>query len=1104
MKRACPGLIALLLVPAVYAAEPTALFLLDAQPNVRQYAMGGVLSSLSFTDAASQPWELGYAVSPAIHLSHWPGAVKESQYNFVSAVVPGRGLGGFSVSYLNYGTGSETVEELDGTTRSIQLESNKLLSLGWGRAIGEKFYAGGALKYLSSTLADTYSANAALGDLGLVYRSLDDKYTFGAAVVNFGGKLKYYETQEPVPTQIKLGHTRKLRPAPGQKVVLGLGYATSAAEKNYSAGAEWFPNIPFVSVRAGVNKNEEGATFAGGLGLNWGNFALDFGYDLSSQKVEEEQSPLRFALNWTFGPSGQYAAAEKYLARGMKKKAMALWGDVRPSEPRYAQAREAIRQYANPPELYAEARLVDANGDGTLSPGETGEIVVTVGNRGRGYAASPKCVVSLPGAIPARFEKLLFTAAPKKSVPPPAEIAQAAPSQYKSLDDLAPQDPGASPDASMKLLEGNLPELPEAEVPPAGTDQAAAAAAPAPTGGFKVLPDAEGSVAPGLRVGAYNGQLSGLEPGQTAVVKVPVTASAESERSSLEFTIQVEDARGFTAESVLFAVTLKGFTPPQLALARYTFKEDGTGNSEGNGNGIIERGERVELTGYVVNAGLTEARRATWAVEGGQGIKISLPSERDLGVLRPGQFRKVVFNFGLPADYSGGNQLPVVLNISEERLRFGRQQQLKLALGSFYRDPIEPVFPDLETSAALAAVPALPGPVSDAQAQTVIRQIADTPPELEFEKQVLKDGDLNGNGVYEPGETVKIKVVIRNTGGQAAKNVRVAIFGDETAAALLGGHSAGDIPPGGSRAVLLQAQVPNSVPRKESSFSIKVTEARGFSASTVAETRLAFQPKETKIIKQLAGLLPVPRDNSGKRPNAAAVVVGIGGYKNFSALNYAAADARLAAQYLGGVMGVPEENIKLAVDGDATKTTIVDKWADWLASKPGLDTIIFYFAGHGLPDPANPKEGDTFLVPADGDPEARGTLINLRDLIARLEGSTAKNVLVLLDACYSGLKGSRGLMAGPLFRQQKAVVLSGANNGQASFEFEKAGHGYFTYYMLLGLKGQADAAPYGNSDGAVTDSELCAYVKASMFEATSGRQTPVCSNEGKLEMGRYR
>jgi len=149
-------------------------------------------------------------------------------------------------------------------------------------------------------------------------------------------------------------------------------------------------------------------------------------------------------------------------------------------------------------------------------------------------------------------------------------------------------------------------------------------------------------------------------------------------------------------------------------------------------------------------------------------------------------------------------------------------------------------------------------------------------------------------------------------------------------------------------------------------------------------------------------------------------------------------------------------------------------------------------AGHGLPDPANPKEGDTFLVPADGDPEARGTLINLRDLIARLEGSTAKNVLVLLDACYSGLKGSRGLMAGPLFRQQKAVVLSGANNGQASFEFEKAGHGYFTYYMLLGLKGQADAAPYGNSDGAVTDSELCAYVKASMSEATSGRQTPVC------------
>lgn len=58
--------------------------------------------------------------------------------------------------------------------------------------------------------------------------------------------------------------------------------------------------------------------------------------------------------------------------------------------------------------------------------------------------------------------------------------------------------------------------------------------------------------------------------------------------------------------------------------------------------------------------------------------------------------------------------------------------------------------------------------------------------------------------------------------------------------------------------------------------------------------------------------------------------------------------------------------------------------------------------------------------------------------------------------------------------------------------------------MLLGLKGEADAKQYGDEDGAVSGGELCGYVQARLAEATEGRQTPVCSNEGGLELGRYR
>ncbi len=67
---------------AVFAEQPTALFLLDAQPNIRLYSMGGVFSSANQNDALYNPWELGYAVNRSMYFAHWPGSIAESQYNF--------------------------------------------------------------------------------------------------------------------------------------------------------------------------------------------------------------------------------------------------------------------------------------------------------------------------------------------------------------------------------------------------------------------------------------------------------------------------------------------------------------------------------------------------------------------------------------------------------------------------------------------------------------------------------------------------------------------------------------------------------------------------------------------------------------------------------------------------------------------------------------------------------------------------------------------------------------------------------------------------------------------------------------------------------------
>ena len=569
---------------AAFAAQPTALFLLDVQPNIRLYSMGGLFSSVNRNDAVYNPWELGYAVNRSAYFAHWPGAVLDSNYNFVSGILPLKKFGAFNFSYLNYGTGSEEITELDGSTKSIKLEDNKIISIGYGKNIGQSLFAGISLKSLSSTLADEYSASAMLFDIGMVYRTLDDKHSLGAAIANMGGKLKYYQTEESVPTEFKFGYSRKIKPYPNQKLIWGLGYLKSQVSKTYSAGIEYFPNIPFVSIRTGISKKDDATEFLAGFGVNLKSVDMDFGYDMSSDNMEDGKSPLRFSLNWTFGSKGEYAVAEKYMAKGMKDKAVALWENIRPYEKNYALAQKSIYQYANPPEIIIMAELEDENNDGILSPGETGDIKISLRNKGKGKALNVRTVIN------------------------PAD-------KIKALNNVD--------------------------------------------------------------LGFYDGLVESLEPGQSALFKIPIKAFEESEKVNLAFNISAKEARGFNAEPSLFNLRLKGFSPPQLALARYTFREDNSGNSIGNGNGIIEKGEQVELTGYVVNAGLTDAKGASLeAVSLNSGIEIAPHTAKyELGVLKPNEYKKVVMLFKVSKDYNGPKKLPVKIKLNEERARFSKTQK---------------------------------------------------------------------------------------------------------------------------------------------------------------------------------------------------------------------------------------------------------------------------------------------------------------------------------------------------------------------------------------------------------------------------------------------
>lgn len=219
------------------------------------------------------------------------------------------------------------------------------------------------------------------------------------------------------------------------------------------------------------------------------------------------------------------------------------------------------------------------------------------------------------------------------------------------------------------------------------------------------------------------------------------------------------------------------------------------------------------------------------------------------------------------------------------------------------------------------------------------------------------------------------------------------------------------------------------------------------------------------------------------RSRAYAVVIGIESYREqLPKADFGAQDAKTVGAYLTSVMGYQEENVATLVNERATRTDIEKYVESWLPNRVEKDDMVFvYFSGHGAP---NPKTGDAYLVPYDGDPAfVDKTGYPVRRLYEQLGKLPAKEVIVMLDSCFSGAGGRSVIAPGarpmvltvenPLLASGKMVVLAASAGDQISSTYKQKGHGLLTYFFLKGLQGEADA----NKDGSVDISELFAYVR---------------------------
>jgi hypothetical protein len=237
----------------------------------------------------------------------------------------------------------------------------------------------------------------------------------------------------------------------------------------------------------------------------------------------------------------------------------------------------------------------------------------------------------------------------------------------------------------------------------------------------------------------------------------------------------------------------------------------------------------------------------------------------------------------------------------------------------------------------------------------------------------------------------------------------------------------------------------------------------------------------------------VPAASGKLKPNAYAIVIGIEQYQQgLPKADFAARDAQVTKDYLTKVMGYQEENVVLLTNERATKSGVEKYVEHWLPNRVEKDASVFiYYSGHGSP---NPKTSDAYLVPYDGDPAfVDATGYPLKRLYEQLGKLPAKEVVVMLDSCFSGAGGRSVIAEGmrpmglsietPILAGNKTIVLAASSGTQVSSTFKAQGHGLLTYYFLKGLRGEADA----NKDGSTDLSEVFAYVKPQV-ERTARRE----------------
>ncbi len=222
------------------------------------------------------------------------------------------------------------------------------------------------------------------------------------------------------------------------------------------------------------------------------------------------------------------------------------------------------------------------------------------------------------------------------------------------------------------------------------------------------------------------------------------------------------------------------------------------------------------------------------------------------------------------------------------------------------------------------------------------------------------------------------------------------------------------------------------------------------------------------------------------------LLIGIDRYQDdtLPSLQYAATDCQGIAAALATATDLfPQKEFLIHHDLVAETPTLENVAASLrrvVTTAKAQDTVLIYFSGHGIVEPISLE---TVLCLSDTDcHQLARTGLPIQAVLDLLGNCAAHSQLLWLDACHSGnlnlinnqerrqriedrtiFNPTTQLVASLSQRAVKSrgfYALLSCDEGQQSWEFPDLGHGVFSYYLMLGLQGEAaDAEGIIDADG---------------------------------------